>query len=159
MLTVNVPDINDIIVEDCITEEDLDTSQIDEISVPLYANCENVIFGFIWNQHYQNKIQQAVYSMEEQCYTFYSLNSFTHNHINFVCRGCFDVSKYVWYNCIPNSFSKRHHCHSSYIIHCDKCKKMCNGTSQNNCTYLAFHYQMETENESANNWANVPYVK
>lgn len=154
---MNVPDINDIIAEDCETEDDIDATQIEEISLPAYANCENVVYGYLWNQHYQNKIQHAEYSNEEECYSFYSLNSFTHDKINFVCNHCFDLSKYVWYNAIPNAFSKRHHCHTSYIIYCDKCKNLCNRSPQNGCTYLTFHHGIETNNMSANCWVNVSY--
>lgn len=155
-MSVAVPNINDIIKEDCIEEEDLNTARIEEISVPVYANCENVIYSYLWNQHYQNKIQQAVYSMDEDCYIFYSLNSFTHEKINFVCNTCFDVAKFVWYNTVPNAFSKRHHSHTSYIIFCDKCKNLCNKPPQNSCNYLTFHHSIESENVTANNWVTVP---
>lgn len=150
--------INNIITEeqDCVTE-DIDPSEIQEISIPAGAKCENVVYSYLWNLHYQHKIAYNDFATEEECYTFYSLNSFTHKYVNFVCNQCFDVAKYIWYNTIPNAFSKRHHCHSAYIIFCDKCKNSCSRSPQNSCSYLAFHHKIETENVSANNYVNIPY--
>lgn len=155
--TMNVPNINDIIAANGLIDDDLDPTQTEEIYVPISANCENVLNVFLWNQHFQTKILTAERVDEQQCYVFYSLNSFTHKKINFVCNDCFDIAKCVWYNTIPNAFSKRHHCHASYIIHCDKCDELCNHASQNTCNYLAFKNKIETEVVSVNNWVNVPY--
>lgn len=154
---MNVPNINDIIAEDCIVEADIDPTHIKEIPLPFYANCTNVCNEFLWNSHYHNKLQTAVYAMEEKCYVFYSLNSFTHEKINFVCSNCFDLAKYVWFNTIPNAFSKRHHCHTEFVISCDKCTKPCKSQLQKCCTYFSFNNGIESENVSANNYVSVPF--
>lgn len=156
---MSVPNINDIISEDCITEDDIDPTQIEEILLPAHSHCVNVVDEFLWNTHYHNKLLDALYSHEQECYVFYSLNSFTHTKINFVCSRCVDVAKFVWFNALPNAFVKRHHCHMRFIIFCDKCKQLCNNQPNGDCIYFGLDNNIESENVSANNYVAIPYLK
>jgi hypothetical protein len=149
----SVPNINDIIADSSITEEDIDPTLTQQVKLYHYRSCENVIHGFLWNEHFQNKLMTSESGDEQQCYYFYSLNSFTHKKINFVCSSCFDIAKFVWFNVIPNAFSLSHHCHSSHIINCDKCNKLCTATAYP-CNYFSFVNDIVTENDAANNEAN-----
>jgi hypothetical protein len=159
-----VPNINDMIAKLGIIQSDVNlSSKINELEEP---NCfflpkfENQIYKSLWKEYYQDKIKKAKFSKKATCRTFYSLNSFSHEKINFVCEDCFNVARYVWYNTIPNAFSVEHLYHSERVITCDKCFGLCETTKTTTFTLCFNRLDCSnwplSRNFSVNNSVNKP---